>query len=151
MHCQFAIWLEGGLGTENRKGLWFPRLEGSWNRSFKTIGKRCIVRHYSSLGLQRSADGLQRPLLIPPAQKILLIINISSSGYTDTLQWRQCISFQLSSNEDILIPEAMLIRLQKDLSLLAIISKLCLKEKKLKEKVKRNLRMQIYLSTSLTL
>lgn len=76
-------------------------------------------------------------------RRVLLIIAISSSGYTGTFQWRQCISFQLSSSEDILILEAMLIRLQKDLSLLVIISKLCLKEKRWKEKVKRNLRMQI--------
>jgi len=33
------------------------------------LGKRCIIKHHPSLGLQRSTDALQRPLLNPPAQK----------------------------------------------------------------------------------
>lgn len=70
MHCQFAIWLEGGLGkqkTEKTSG--FQSWKDHGIDLSKLLGKKCIVRHHYSLGLQRSADGLQRPLLIPPAQK----------------------------------------------------------------------------------
>lgn len=97
------------------------------------LGKRCIMKHHSFLGLQRSADALQRPLLIPPAQK-------SAPDNIQDIQTHcngeNVFPFSCLANEDILIPETVLISLQMDLRLFVTISKLCFKKKKDKERPK---------------
>lgn len=46
---QFAVWVEGGLGSENREDRWFPGLEGWWGASFKTIPWKKMRREAPSL------------------------------------------------------------------------------------------------------
>ena len=67
--------------------------------SKRLLGKRCIMKHHPSLGLLRTADALQRPPLIPPAQK-------SAPDNMQDIQThcnRENV-FQVSSNEEYLDP-----------------------------------------------
>ena len=109
--------------------------------SKRLLGKRCIMKHHPSLGLPRTADALQRPPLIPPAQK-------SAPDNMQDIQTHcnreNVFPFSCLAMKNILIPETVLISLQMDLRLFVTISKLCFKKKR-RERVKRDLRMQIYL------
>lgn len=132
VRCQFAVWVQGGLGTEKTSGF-LSWKDNGMHLSKLLLGKRCIMKHHSFLGLQRSADALQRPLLIPPAQKS---VPNNIQDIQTHCNGEKIFPFSCLANEDILIPETVLISLQMDLRLFVTISKLCFKKKKDKERPK---------------